>query len=195
MIPYNTQLLPLRLPEYGRNIHQMIDYCVHIPDRDERNRCAYTIAGIMQNLFPELLSGEEGERKIWDHMNIMADFQLDVDFPVPVTTRDEVHPKPAPIAYGKRLYKHRQYGKLIQEMVDNVSNMEDGAERDMLISMIANHMKKLMLAHNREGSDDARILHDLAELSQGRINLDPNKYPLHEFHDVTPESSKKKKKK
>lgn len=195
MIPYNTQLLPLKLPEYGRNIHQMIDYCVHIPDRDERNRCAYTIAGIMEGLFPELLAGEEGRRKIWDHMNIIADFKLDIDFPFPVAGKEEIHPKPQRIPYGERLYRHRHYGRLIQVMIDRVAEMEDGPDRQTLISMVANHMKKLMMAHNREGSDDARILHDLAEYSDGRIVLNPETYRLHEFHDITPEPSKKKKKK
>ena len=33
---YNTQQKQLILPEYGRNIQNMVDYCVSLPDRDER---------------------------------------------------------------------------------------------------------------------------------------------------------------
>lgn len=51
---YNTQLKKLVLPEYGRNIQQMVDYCKTIEDREERNRCARTIIDTMGNLFPEL---------------------------------------------------------------------------------------------------------------------------------------------
>lgn len=80
-------------------------------------------------------------------------------------------------------------------MIDRVAEMEDGEDKDALISMIAHHMKKLMLAHNREGVDDARILRDLAEYSKGRIVLDPKTYILHEFRDVTPVETQKKKKK
>ena len=51
---YNSQQKKLVLPEYGRNVQQMVDYCVEIPDREERTRCAYTIVQIMGNLFPQL---------------------------------------------------------------------------------------------------------------------------------------------
>ncbi len=40
------------MPEYGRNVQQMIDHCVSIEDREERTRCANTIINIMGNLFP-----------------------------------------------------------------------------------------------------------------------------------------------
>lgn len=196
MIPYNTQLLPLLLPEYGRNIHQMVDYCVHIPDREERTRCAYTIARIMENLFPELVSGEEGRRKIWDHINIISGFKLDIDFPCAVSGPEAIHPRPEKINHGGCRIMYRHYGRNIQLMIDRVAEMEDGKEKDALISMIAHHMKKLMLVHNKEGVDDARILRDLAEYSQGRIVLDPNTYILHEFQEAAaPENGKKKKKK
>lgn len=107
MVPYNTQLLPLKLPEYGRNIHQMIDYCVHIPDREERTRCAYTIAHIMESLFPELVTGVDGSRKVWDHINIIADFKLDIDFPCEVSSAEEMHPRPNKISYGGKRIAHR----------------------------------------------------------------------------------------
>lgn len=195
-LPYNTQLLPLRLPEYGRNIHQMIDFCVHIPDREERTRCAYTIARMMANLFPELVSAEEGHRKIWDHINIISDFQLDIDFPCEVTSREEIRTRPARISHGGGNIRHRMYGRNIQLMIDRVASMDDGEEKDALISMIAHHMKKLMLQHNKEGVDDARILRDLAEYSEGRISLNPETYILHEFREIPlPDSGNGKKKK
>jgi hypothetical protein len=81
-------------------------------------------------------------------------------------------------------------------MIDRVANMEDSSEKDMLVSMIAHHMKKLMLIHNKEGVADAKILRDLAEYSHGKINLNPETYLLHEFHEAqAPEASKKSKKK
>lgn len=195
-IPYNTQLLALRLPEYGRNIHQMVDFCVHIEDREERTRCAYTIAHIMKSLFPELLSGEEGERKVWDHINFIADCKLDIDFPVEVTPQEESHPTPKKLEHGGIPIRRRLYGRNIQMMIDRVAEMEPGEEKDVLISMIAHHMKKLMLVHNKEGVDDGRILRDLAEYSGQRIVLDPQNYILHEFKEMpVPETGKKKKKK
>ena len=43
---YNTEGKRLTLPEYGRNIQNMVDYCVTIQDREERKRCANTIINI-----------------------------------------------------------------------------------------------------------------------------------------------------
>lgn len=44
---YNTQEKRLALPEYGRNIQNMVDYCVTIKDREERKRCANAIINVM----------------------------------------------------------------------------------------------------------------------------------------------------
>ena len=54
MIPYNTDLKPITLPEFGRNVQGMVDYCVSIPDREERTKCAFAIADIMANLSRDL---------------------------------------------------------------------------------------------------------------------------------------------
>ncbi|MBO5244102.1 MAG: DUF4290 domain-containing protein, partial [Muribaculaceae bacterium] len=79
MLSYNTQLKHLALPEYGRNIQRMVDYCLTIEDRDERTRCAYSIIASMANLFPELKNGNSYDHKLWDHLAIMSDFKLDID--------------------------------------------------------------------------------------------------------------------
>lgn len=195
MLTYNTQLKPLALPEYGRMIHQMVEYATQIPDRDERTRCAFAIAKIMKNLFPQEFASPDGERKMWDHINIISDFKLDIDFPVEVSSAEAIHPKPDPIPYGDQNIRHRYYGKNIQLMIDRVAELEEGPEKDSLISMIAHHMKKLMFTHNKEGVNDARILRDLAEYSKGRIQLDPETYILHEFREIEPVQNGKKKKK
>ena len=195
MLTYNTQLKPLALPEYGRMIHQMVEYATQIPDRDERTRCAFAISKIMKNLFPQEFASPDGERKMWDHINIISDFKLDIDFPVEVSSAEAIHPKPEPIPYGDQNIRHRYYGKNIQLMIDRVAELEEGPEKDSLISMIAHHMKKLMFTHNKEGVNDARILRDLAEYSKGRIQLDPETYILHEFREIGPVQNGKKKKK
>ncbi len=51
---YTSELKRLVLPEYGRNVQQMVDHCMTIEDKAERTRCANTIINIMGNLFPHL---------------------------------------------------------------------------------------------------------------------------------------------
>lgn len=200
MLEYNTQLKQMILPEYGRNIHEMVEFCLNIPDRDERTRCAYTIVRIMANKFPELVAPDGSKNKIWDHVMIMSNFNLDIDFPCEVIRKEQIHPKPERIAYSQGRIRQRTYGKTIERMIDTVAEMEQGEERDMFISMLAHHMKKLLLIHNPEGVDDARVLRDLSDYSGGRIQLDPQTYVLREFTEdlpakTQPQAKKKKKKK
>ncbi|MBD5196721.1 MAG: DUF4290 domain-containing protein [Muribaculaceae bacterium] len=195
MIQYNTDLKPIVLPEFGRNVQQMVDYCLSIEDREERTRCAYGVVEIMANLFPELVKEKNDYSQIWDQVNIISNFQLDIDFPCDVITKERMNPKPYKIPYTAGPMRYRHYGKSIERMIEVVADMEPGEEKDLLISMIAHHMKKLMLIHNKEGVDDAKILKDLREYSEGRIDLDPATYLLHEFKEATPVNQPKGKKK
>ena len=192
MLRYNTSKEPLILSEYGRNIQNMVDYCVSIEDREERTLCAYSIIHFMANLFPNI----SDKKILWDHLNVMSRFELDIDFPVEVITREEVNPKPEPLPYSDNRMRWRHYGRNIEYMIQIVADMPQGEEKDQLISMIAHQMKKLQLVHNKEGVDDSKILRDLAIYSDGKINLDPEHYLLHEFLEApVPQTGKKKKKK
>lgn len=196
MLPYNTDMEPMLLPEYGRHIQGLVDYCVNIPDRDERTACAYAIADTMAGIFPELLGEDKSYDKIWDQINIMSRFELDIDFPCDVITAEKMNPKPEKLPYTASDMRFRHYGKNIEKMIATVADLEDGEEKDLLISMLAHHMKKLMLQHNPEGVDDAKILRDLALYSGGRINLDPETYLLHEFREAPqPQRATNKKRK
>ena len=42
----------LVLPEYGRNIQNLVEYAVSLEDREERTKCAATIIRIMGTMFP-----------------------------------------------------------------------------------------------------------------------------------------------
>ncbi|MDE7180877.1 MAG: DUF4290 domain-containing protein [Muribaculaceae bacterium] len=198
MLPYNTDMEPVILPEFGRNLQGLIDYCIAIPDRDERTACAFAIAETMAGQFPHLV-GEGGDMSvIWNNLNVMSKFKLDVDFPCEVLSEEKLHPVPAKLPYTSSRIRFRHYGKNIEGMIDKVCEMEDSPEKVIAISLIANQMKKLMLQHNPEGVDDAKIIRDLNFYSQGRLNLDPETYILHEFKEVPVvqmNNNKKRKKK
>lgn len=181
---YNTDKKQLVLPEYGRNVQNMVDYCLTIPDREERTLAAMAIVGVMRRLTPQQANTPEKEQKLWDHINIMSGFALDVDFPIPPLPVEQMSPTPKPLTYSTDRIRWRHYGKNIEQMVQVVADLEEGEDKEMLISLIAHHMKKLQLIHNKEGVDDAKILRDLAIYSAGKIDLDPETYLLHEFKEV-----------
>lgn len=192
MYQYNTRKSQLILPEYGRNIQNMVDFCLTLEDRDERTRCAFAIVHFMHNLFPSITD----KKILWDHLNVMAGFNLDIDFPVEVIDKEQLNPRPEPLPYSDNRMRWRHYGRNIELMIKKVADMEECEDKEKLISMIAHQMKKLQLIHNKEGVDDSKILRDLAIYSDGKINLDPSQYLLHEFREApAPATSKKKKKK
>ncbi len=197
MLQYNSQLKKLALPEYGRNIQQMVDRCCEIEDKEERTRCAYTIVKTMGNLFPQLRDEADYKHKLWDHLAIMSDFKLDIDYPYEVIKEENLESKPEPMPYELAPIKLRHYGKTIERMIERACHYEEGDEKKALIMLIANHMKKLIFQINKEDVDDNKIFKDLAFYSRGKINLDPATHSLHQFKEApnAPKQNTKKKKK
>lgn len=195
MLTYNTHLSKLVLPEYGRNIQQMVDHCMTIEDRQERTRCAYAIIKAMSILFPQSKNEDASEIKFWDHLNIMSGFALDIDWPFEVVQREQITPKPEPLDYDMSGVKRRTYGGNVERMISIVSQMEPSPDRDQLVVMLANQMKKNLLLLNPDDEPDERVYKDFYEMSEGRIRIDAHSTPLYDYAIVAPVNGKKKKKK
>ncbi|MDR0546497.1 MAG: DUF4290 domain-containing protein [Dysgonamonadaceae bacterium] len=189
-LKYNTQEKRLALPEYGRNIQNMVDYCVSIPDREERSRCADSIINIMGNMFPHLRDVNDFKHILWDHLAIMADFALDIDYPYEVIKREDMYIRPPRLTYpqGKITYKH--YGRYLESMIRTAVKYEDGEEKEVLTGLLANHMKKSFLTWNKEVVDDRKIFADLEQLSKGNIVLDEEQHKLTESKDILSKKNK-----
>lgn len=171
-LEYNTQQKRLPLPEYGRSVQNMVDYALTIADRAERQRCANTIVNIMGGMFPHLRDVPDYKHKLWDHLAIMADFKLDIDYPYEVVKEDLLHAKPEPLPYPGNNIRYRHYGKLLEVMVEKALEFPEGSrERTRMVSLIANHMKKCFLAWNKDSVENEKIYADLREYSHGQIDL------------------------
>ena len=149
----------------------------------------------MRTLFPKAISDKNNVDKFWDHLYIMSGFKLDVDFPCEVIDEASVRPKAEKIPYNNHRIYFRHYGRNIENMINVISDMEAGDEKDALIFMVANQMKKLLLANSSDDAIDARVINDLNFYSGGRLALDPETYRLCEFKDVDDNKNQKKKKK
>ena len=162
------------LPEYGRGVQNMVDYALTIEDRGERQRCANTIVDIMGSMFPNLRDASDNNHKLWDHLAIMSDFKLDIDYPVEVVKKESLEIKPDRIPYSQHNIRYRHYGRYIQELIHIASDYSESEERKMLLlNLIANHMKKdYQNWNNKDGIENQKVLDDLYELSGGKIKLD-----------------------
>jgi hypothetical protein len=188
---YNTQRKNLVLPEYGRNIQKMVDYLLTIDDREERNRAARAVIAIMGNLNPHLRDISDFKHKLWDHLQLMSDFKLDIDSPYEKPTPEVLFEKPKPIPYSNYNIRFKHYGKITELMIKEAIKFPEGKEREALIRLIANHMKKCYLTWNREVVTDDIIFEDLKNLSNGQIIID-KEMKLSDSRDILAKNKKKR---
>lgn len=171
---YNTEREKLIIPEYGRHVQEMVNYCKTIQDRDDRNDFAQAIIAVMGNLNTHLRDVDDFQHKLWDQLFIMAEFELDVDSPFPIPNSEDFSKPPNRIPYPVNNLKYKYYGQNIQRMIDVAITWEDGDKKDGLIQAIANQMKKSYLIWNKDNVDDKVIFNHLKEMSNGKINVFDN---------------------
>lgn len=179
MMEYNTKQKRLPLPEYGRSVQKMVDHALTIEDRAERQHCAETIVNIMGSMFPNLRNEQpDYKRKLWDHLAIMSDFNLDIDYPVEVIRKETFTEPPTRISYKTGEIRNRHYGRIVESMIEHACTMEEGEERNRFIELILVQMKKNYIAWNKDGVDDKRIFEDLRYYSKGQIDIEENSIKL-----------------
>ena len=181
---YNTEEKKLALPEYGRNIQNMVDYCVAIEDREERQQCADTIINIMGNMFPHLRDVNDFKHILWDHLAIMSDFKLDIDYPYEIVKKEDLNTRPPRLPYSNSRIRYRHYGKTLEKMIQKATEFEPGVEKEVLVKLLATQMKKSFLNWNKESVEDTKIFKDLEELSEGQIVLNEETHKLMESRAI-----------
>ena len=182
-LQYNSERTPLIIPEYGRHLHIMVDQMLETEDREERNKKAKAIIGVMGNLNPHLRDVPDFQHKLWDQLFIMSDFKLDVDCPYEKPIRELLEERPQPLTYPQNFPKYRFYGNNIKSMIDVARNWEEGEMKDALVYNIANHMKKCFLSWNKDTVDDEVIFNHLKELSEDLLKVNPEHLPLTDSSD------------
>ena len=170
-IEYNSERPLLIIPEYGRHIQKLVNHCVSLETKEERNTMAKAIIDVMGNLQPHLRDVPDFKHKLWDQLYIMSDFKLDADSPYEIPSKEELQEKPAKLPYPKSASKYRFYGNNIQTMIDVALSWDEGDMKEALIFNIANHMKKCFLNWNKDTVDDTVIFAHLYELSKGDIDI------------------------
>ena len=171
-LDYNTQRERLILPEYGREVQQMVDHCVALPDRAQRQRCAETIISVMERMTPRVGDNNDYRHKLWDHLALMSGFKLDIDYPFDITEAQKMLEKPKPMPYPMKRIPVRHYGNMMFEVFDLLKTMPEGRERDELIRLAANQMKRDLVQWGHGSSDDEKVASDIAGYTGGKVQLD-----------------------
>ncbi len=188
---YNSNRKKLVLPEYGRHIQKMVNHALTIEDREERKKSAQTIISIMGNMFPHLRDVSDFKHKLWDHLAIMSDFKLDIDFPYEIPSRENLYIKPDKIPYRDNKIRFRHYGGLVDELIKKAIELTDEAEKKQLTLLIAAHMKKSLYHWNRDSVTDERIFSDIKKMSLGKLMVEEG-VVIPEYRDNSYRAKKKR---
>lgn len=176
---YNTQRDKLQMPEYGRSVQQMVNYCLTIEDREERLRCAKTIVKIMSIVPVQDDEKEEDyQKKLWNHLAAISQYKLDIDYPVEIETQEQVNARPERIPYVKRNIHKRNYGSIVEMFAEHLATMKADKDRDELSLLLANQMKRDLCNWSTDSMSDEKVVDDLAKYTDGRVNIDPLNQPL-----------------
>ena len=197
-LDYNTQREQLKLMAYGRDIQQMVEHCITLPTKEERQSCAQTIVETMKRVVSSQLSYREREPILWYHLALMSDFKLDIDYPVEIEHEDELAKSPDRIEYkNKKPMPVRHYGRMLTAMCEKLKDMPAGPERDALTELTANQMYRSLLTWGIT-TDKEKVVSDIARLTDGAIQVDTDIVSV-SLGDVTKgdmaATAKKKKKK
>ncbi|MBR3565503.1 MAG: DUF4290 domain-containing protein [Paludibacteraceae bacterium] len=192
---YPQQQGKLIMPEYGRNVQKMVAHALTISDREERNRCVDAILETMSNLFPYLKQEETYQQKIYDHLAVMSDFKLDIDWPYDKPVPEEIKLNPQKVDYPKAPAK-MHYGRIVELMINNAIEETDTEKQHEKIITIANVMKRNLIVFNKDQDvSEQRIKNDIRDLSGNRLNTDFESFRLFETNELVQDSKKQKKNK
>ena len=177
-LDYNTQREKLQMPEYGREIQKMIDHAISLPGKAERLKCAKTIVRLMETKVPQIRDNADYQQTLWDHLFLMSHGQLDIDWPFDVSEAEKIHTKPTPLKLPQSRIKQRHYGKLVEELLEKLKQMEPGEERNELARLTAYQMKRDLMTWGHGSIDSEKVADDLARYTDGAIQLDLNAFSL-----------------
>lgn len=185
---YNTQEQRLPMPEYGRGVQHMVEHALTIEDRNERQRCANTIIKIMGNMYPLLKELPDFKHKLWDHLAIMANFKLDIDYPYEVVKPDTLNCEPDRIPYPTGHIRYRHYGHYIEELIKKAMDMPEGEEKTQLVHLIAIQMRKNFITWNKDSVEIQKLINDLDYYTHGAIKLTESDL---EINDLSPSAEQR----
>lgn len=157
--------------EYGRHVQKMVDHILSIEDKERRQKNAQSVIELMGFFNPHLKSVEDYRHKLWDHLFLIADFNLDVESPYPIPTRESLKAKPAPLPYPKRYPRYSHLGKHLELVIAKAMAEENEEKRSGFAHIIAYYMKLAYNTWHKELIPDESIRSELNAITQGQLEF------------------------
>lgn len=171
---YNSQREKLIIPEYGRNIHEMIQYIKTVEDKEKRQFLAEGMVDMMLQMSTNERKTQEYSDKMWTHMLKIADYELDVEVPegVELTRPAPIVKEKMKVEYPKPIRRYRHYGQYIQDLINKALAMEDGPKKQEFVRIIGSYMKTAYKQWNRNHYiNDESVLEDIKIITKGELSI------------------------
>ena len=174
----------------------MVEHAIGLPTIEERTQCARAIVKQMETKVPQLRQNANYKQTLWDHLYMISQKRLDIEWPYDISNAERIHSKPEPMKLPQNRIRMRHYGRLVEELLDRLKEMPDGPERDELMKLTANQMKLDLVQWGHGSIDDEKVADDMARLTDGAVQLDLSSFKFNRVvMDEAPKGKKSKKRK
>ena len=170
-LDYNTSREKLAMPEYGRTVLKMIEQLQAIPDKEKRSEQARAVVKVMEILNPQVRTQENYEQKLWDHLYMIAGYDIDIDSPFPRPEEENFTTRPVAIPMKDTPIKATHYGRNIERIIDLLCNEPDGEVKTEMLRCLAIYMRQQYLIWNKDSVADETIFKDIVKLSGNRLSI------------------------
>ncbi len=175
--------------EYGRHMQKMVDYILTIEDRAQRQRNAESIVELMAFFNPQLKTIEDYKQKLWDHLFVMSNFQLDVDSPYPKPSPETYKARPEPLPYPKHRIKYNHLGKNLEQLIKKAMDETDPEKKSGFAHTIAHYMKLAYSTWHKELVHDDAIRQELDAITNGELTFTNTPFVRHRAQPFRDEDS------
>lgn len=157
--------------EYGRHVQQMVGHLLTIEDKERRQKNAHAVIELMGFLNPHLKNVEDYRHKLWDHLFLISDFNLEVESPYPIPTRESLRARPAALPYPKRYPRYSHLGKHLELIIAKAMAEENEEKRSGFAHIIAYYMKLAYNTWHKELIPDESIRSELNTITKGQLEF------------------------
>lgn len=164
------------MKEYGRHIQKMVEHLLTIEDPERRQRNAQVVIELMGFLNPHLKNVEDFRHKLWDHLFLISDFNIEVESPYPIPTREKLRGRPNPLPYPKRHPKFSHLGKNLELVINKALQEEDQQKRQGFANAIAYYMKLAYSNWHKDTLHDDAIQSELTNITKGQLEFTNTPY-------------------
>ncbi len=170
---YNTTRKDLIIKEYGRNVQELVNYALSIEDKEKRTKLAYIIISVMRQVNPSPTSNPTDEylQKLWNHIYMISEYKLDIDYPYKVNKNEIVNHNPEHVDYKDNDIRYRFYGKNTELVLRGIAEKEESPERLALLVAMANQMKEMYITWNKSIVGDELIDKHIQDITKGVLKL------------------------